>query len=147
LRLVNLMHGGAVDVDEEDLAALGRKVVDDATRLMRAEFDLVKAELGQALKRMAVAVGLIAVGAVFLLIALIEALGAVPAWLGPAFFGNFWLGWLLVGAAFLLFALLLVVLGTLRVRRSLSQGKQTFETIKEDGQWLRGLIRRGSSGS
>ena len=136
-----------MDVDEEDLAALGRKVVDDMSRLVRAEFDLIRAELGQALRRMAVALGLIAAGAVFVLIGLIEALGALPAWLGPAFFGNVWLGWLLVGAAFLILAGLMVALGTMRVRRSLSQGKQTFETIKEDGQWLRGLIRRGSSGS
>ena len=136
-----------MDVDEEDLAALGRKVVDDTSRLVRAEFDLVRAELGQTLRRMAVAIGLIAVGAVLVLVALIEGLGALSAWVGPAFLGSVWLGWLLVGAAVLILAGLLVFLGTMRVRRSLSQGRQTFATIKEDGQWLRGLIRRGSSGS
>jgi len=141
------MRGGAVDVDDEDLAALGRKVVDDTVALVRAELDLVRAELGEALRRMAVAIALVSAAAVFFLIALIEALGALPAWLGPAFFGNPWLAWLLVGGALLIIALLLGLVGTMRVRRSLSQGKHTFGTIKEDGRWLRGLIRRGDSGS
>lgn len=136
-----------MDVDDENLAALGRKVADDAVRLVRAELDLVRAELSAAMRRMAVAIALIATAAVFLLIAVIEAIGALPSWLGPAFLGNAWLGWLIVGGAFLLVALALGLLGTMRVRRSLSQGKHTFETIKEDGQWLRALIRRGSSGS
>ena len=136
-----------MDVDDEDLAALGRKLVDDTVQLVRAELDLVRAELGEALKRMALAIALIGAAAVFLLIALIEALGALPAWLGPAFFGNPWLAWLIVGGALLSIAVALGLVGTMRVRRSLSQGKHTFDTIKEDGQWLRGLIRRGDSGS
>jgi len=116
-------------------------------RFVRADFELLKAELARTLKRVAIAAGLIGAAGVFLLIAFIEALGALPAWLGPAVFGSTWLGWLVVGGLFMLVAVLLAFLGTKNVRRSFSQGKQTFNTIKEDGEWLRGLIRPGSSES
>jgi CHASE3 domain sensor protein len=136
-----------VDVNQEDVAALARAVLEDARALVRADLELLRAELGQAIRRIALAAGLIAAGLVFLLLALVEAFGALPSWLGPAVLRSTWVAWLLVGAGLLLVAVTLALLGTLRVRRSLSMGRHSFDSIKEDAEWLRGLIRRDSSGS
>jgi hypothetical protein len=132
---------------EESLGALGRDVADDAMRLVRAEIDLAKAELKNAARRLAVAVVLLSLAALLLLIGVIEALGAAPEAFSQRLFGNRWLGWLALGGLLAILAVLLAVLGTLTVRRSLRTGKETVDAFKEDTQWVRGLTRRGSSGS
>jgi len=129
------------------LGTLGREVADDALRLVRAEIDLAKAQFRDAARRLVVAALLIVVALVLLLIGVTEALGAVPAAFSQRLFGNGWLGWVALGGVIAILAVVLALLGTLAVRRSLSEGKQTVDTFKEDTQWVKGLTRRGSSGS
>jgi hypothetical protein len=140
------VSSGTPDGDE-DLVALVRKIVDDAMKVARADFELAKAQLRSAMIGMAIATGLVAAALLLLLIAVIDALGALPEAFGPGLLGSSWLGWLALGGVFLVLAIVLGVLGTMRVRRSLSQGKQTVHTLKEDAEWLRGLPKRSSSGS
>jgi len=129
------------------LGALGREVADDAVRLVHAEIDLAKAQFKDAARRLIVAVVLIVAASVLLLIATIEALGALPVAFSQRLFGNPWLGWLALGGVIAVLAVLLALLGTLAVRRSLTEGKQTVDAIKEDTRWVKGLTRRGSSES
>lgn len=129
------------------LGALGREVADDALRLVRAEIDLAKAQFRDAARRLILAAILIVVASVLLLIGVTEALGALPAAFSVHLFGNAWLGWLALGGVVAILAVVLALLGTLAIRRSLSEGKQTVDTFKEDTQWVKGLTRRGSSGS
>lgn len=132
---------------DDDLVALVRTIVDDAMRVVRADLDLARAQLQSAVMGLAIAVGLVAAALLFLLIGVIDALGALPEAFGPGLLGSSWLAWLVLGGIFLVIAFVLGVLGTMRVRRSLSQGKQTIQTLKEDAEWLRGLTKRSSSGS
>ena len=90
---------------------------------------------------------LIVVALVLLLIAVVEALGALPVAFSQHLFGNPWLGWLALGGVIAVLAMVLALLGTLAVRRSLTEGKQTVDAIKEDTRWVKGLTRRGRSES
>lgn len=132
---------------DEGLGALGRDVADDAVRLVRAEIELAKAQAKDAAKRLIIAVVLLVTAAMLLLIGVIEALGSAPAAFSQRLFGNGWLGWVALGGLLMVLGLLVALLGTLAVRQSLREGKQTVGTFKEDTEWLKGLTRRGSSGS
>jgi hypothetical protein len=138
------VSSGTPDGDE-DLVALVRKIVDDAMKVARADFELAKAQMRAAFIGLAISLGLIVVALVFLLIAVIDALGALPEAFGPGLLGSSWAGWLVLGGIFLVIAIVLGFLGTVAVRRSLSQGKQTVQTLKEDAEWLRALTKRSSS--
>jgi Putative Actinobacterial Holin-X, holin superfamily III len=140
------VSSGTPDGDE-DLVALVRKIVDDAMKVARADFELAKAQMRAAFIGLAISLGLIVAALIFLLIAVIDALGALPEAFGPGLLGSSWLGWLVLGGIFLVIAIVLGFLGTVGVRRSLIQGKQTVQTLKEDAEWLRGLTKHSSSGS
>lgn len=129
------------------LGAIGREVADDAVRLVRAEIALAKAELREAAIRLGLAIGLFTAAALFLLIGLIEMLGAVPAQFGPQLFHQNWLGWVAFGALFFIAALLLAFVGNRMRGRAVREGKQTFTTFKEDAEWVKELTRRSGSGS
>jgi hypothetical protein len=141
------MTSGEPPSEEEALVEMVRKLVADAMAVARADFELAKLQMRQAMVRLGIAIGLIAAAAVLLLIAVIDMFGAIPEALGPRLLGSTWLGWLVTGAIFLVIAGILAFLGTLRVRRSFSEGKQTVDTLKEDVEWLRALTKRSGSGS
>jgi hypothetical protein len=82
LRLPTYMPGGTVDGDapeSTDPISLARQVVEDAIRLARAELNVIGAELKRAIIQLVIAAALMIVALVFLLIAVIEALGALPS--------------------------------------------------------------------
>jgi Putative Actinobacterial Holin-X, holin superfamily III len=132
---------------DEGLGALGRDVADDAIRLVRAEIDLAKAQAKEAAKRLILAVVLLVMAATLLLIGVIEALGGAPAAFSQRLFGNGWLGWVALGGLLMVVGVFLALFGTLAVRQSLREGKRTVGAFKEDTEWLKGLTRRGNSGS
>lgn len=129
------------------LGAIGREVAEDAVRLVRAEIELAKAQMKAAAIRLAVAIVLFAVALSFLFVGVIEALGAVPSHYSQPMFGNDWLGWVVFGGLFFAVALVVALIGTLSLRSSFKEGKDTMTTFKEDAEWARGLTKRGSSGS
>jgi predicted ferric reductase len=143
------MSGGTVDgdaPDSPDPITLARQVVEDAIRLARAELTLVTAELKRAAIQLAIAIGLIMAAAVFLLIGVIEALGALPS--GLNILGSEWARWAALGGIFLILAAVLIYLGQSRARKAIKRGRKNVqETLKEDAEWLRELTKRSVSGS
>jgi predicted ferric reductase len=137
----------AGDVPEStDPISLARQVVEDAIKLARAEFDVVSAELKRAAIQLAIALALIMVAMVFLLIGVIEALGALPS--GLTILGSEWARWAALGGIFLIIAVVLIFLGKSRATRAIKRGRKNVqETLKEDAEWLRELTKRSASGS
>ncbi|MFI5287384.1 MAG: phage holin family protein, partial [Candidatus Dormibacteria bacterium] len=109
------MPGGTVDGDAPDSTdpiTLARQVVEDAVKLARAELNVVAAELKRAVIQLAIAVALIMAAAVFLLIGVIEALGALPS--GLNILGSEWARWAALGGIFLILAVVLIYFGQSR---------------------------------
>jgi hypothetical protein len=132
--------------DSTDPIALARQVIEDAIRLGRAELAVVGAELKRAIMQLVIAAALIMVAAAFLLIGVIEALGALPSGLG--ILGAEWVRWLALGGIFLVLALVLIFIGQRKARKAISRGrKQVESTLKEDAEWLRELTKRSVKGS
>jgi predicted ferric reductase len=141
--------GGSVDGDAPDSTdpiTLARQVVEDAIHMARAEFAVVASELRRAVLQLAIAIALIMVAAVFLLIAVIEALNALPSGLG--ILGSEWVRWLVLGGIFLVLAGVLIYIGQSRARKAIKRGRtQVQGTLKEDAEWLRELTKRSVKGS
>jgi type VI protein secretion system component VasK len=132
--------------DSTDPIALARQVVEDAIRLARAELNVVTSELKHAVIQLAIAIAMIMVAAVFLLIGVIDAFGALPEGLG--ILGSSWARWAALGGIFLILAAVLIFLGQSRARKAIKRGrKQVQDTLKEDAEWLRELTKRSVSGS
>jgi predicted ferric reductase len=132
--------------DSTDPIALARQVIEDAIRLGRAELAVVGAELKRAIVQLVIAAAMIMVAATFLLIGVIEALGALPSGLG--ILGAEWVRWLALGGIFLLLALVLIYIGQRRARKAIKRGRTQVEsTLKEDAEWLRELTKRSVKGS
>ncbi|HSP10612.1 MAG TPA: phage holin family protein [Candidatus Dormibacteraeota bacterium] len=131
---------------DESIAAIAREVADDAVRLARAEIELAKAEAIAALKRLAIAIGLLAGAGVFALFMTISALGAVPTALAGRVFSG-WTWWLLMAAFFLIIAALLAMFGFRSLKRGIGTGKQMVGSVKEDVAWLKRLTKRNAKES
>jgi|SRR5580704_1603059 predicted ferric reductase len=143
------MSGGTVDGDAPDSTdpiTLARQVVEDGIKLARAELNVVASELKRAVIQLAIAIALIMAAAVFLLIGVIEALGALPS--GLNILGSEWARWAALGGIFLILALVLIYFGQSRARKAIKRGRKNVqETLKEDAEWLRELTKRSVSGS
>ena len=122
--------------DSTDPISLARQVVEDAIRLARAELSVVGSELKRAAIQLAIAIAMITVAAMFLLIGVIEALGALPSGLG--ILGAEWVRWLALGGIFLVLAIVLVFVGKSRATKALQRGRtHGDDPLKEDSDWLR----------
>jgi hypothetical protein len=136
------------DRSDDSVIAMAREIADDAIRMIRADIELAKKELGSAMRRMLVSIALLMVAVLFLLIAVVEALGAVPLTFGPRLFGsNSWLPWLALGGVFLILAVLLGLFGALGMKRAFKNSKGVIDSIKEDVEWAKRLTKRGKSAS
>jgi type VI protein secretion system component VasK len=132
--------------DSTDPISLARQVVEDAIRLARAEMEVVGAELKRAVIQLAIAFALIMVAGVFLVIGVIEALGALPS--GLTILGSEWARWAALGGIFLILAMVLIFFGQSRARKAIKRGRKNVQaTLKEDAEWLRELTKRSVSGS
>ena len=132
--------------ESTDPISLARQVVEDAVKLARAEMEVVGAELKRAVIQLAIAIALIMFALVFLLIGLIEALGALPS--GLTILGSEWARWAALGGIFLILAMVLIFFGQSRARKAIKRGRKNVqETLKEDAEWLRELTKRSVSGS
>jgi hypothetical protein len=132
--------------DSTDPIALARQVIEDAIRLGRAELGVVGAELKRAVIQLVIAAVMIMVATTFVLIGVIEALGALPSGLG--ILGAEWVRWLALGGIFLILAGVLIYIGQRRARKAIKRGRTHIEsTLKEDAEWLRELTKRSVKGS
>ena len=115
-----------------------RRLREDVANLIRTEIELAKAEVQAKLKVHAVAVGLIAGGAAFLLLGLFALVGA--AIFALALVVPYWAAALIVGAVLLLIALLLVFLGQRSIKKTglptpdaaVAEALATVEMVKEE---------------
>lgn len=133
--------------DEDSLVALGRRVGDDAARLVRAEIELAKAQAIEAVKRVAIAAAMLAVAGLLVLFMAIFALAALPERFGGTLLGDSWKGWGVMAALFLVTAMALVGLGVSRVMRTVRATKGTVDSMKEDVAWAKRLTRRDGRSS
>jgi uncharacterized membrane protein YqjE len=132
--------------ESTDPISLARQVVEDAIKLARAEMEVVGAELKRAVIQLAIAIAMIMVAFVFLLIGVIEALGALPS--GLTILGSEWARWAALGGIFLILAMVLIFIGQSRARKAIKRGRKNVQaTLKEDAEWLRELTKRSVSGS
>lgn len=132
--------------ESTDPISLARQVIEDAIKLARAEMEVVGAELKRAIIQLAIAIALIMVAFVFLLIGVIEALGALPS--GLTILGSEWARWAALGGIFLILAMVLIFIGQSRARKAIKRGRKNVQaTLKEDAEWLRELTKRSVSGS
>jgi predicted ferric reductase len=132
--------------ESTDPISLARQVIEDAIKLARAEMEVVGAELKRAIIQLAIAIAMIMVAFVFLLIGVIEALGALPS--GLTILGSEWARWAALGGIFLILAMVLIFIGQSRARKAIKRGRKNVQaTLKEDAEWLRELTKRSVSGS
>ena len=113
---------------------------------MRAEISVVAADLKRAIIQLVIAAAMILAAAVFVLIGVIEALGALPSGLG--ILGAEWVRWLALGGICMVIAGVLIFIGQSKARKAIKRGRQQIEsTLKEDAEWLRELTKRSVKGS
>jgi Putative Actinobacterial Holin-X, holin superfamily III len=132
----------AAGVTEEDLAALGLRISEDAVRLVRLEIELAKAQAKESALRFLWAGVWVGVALVCAVLGVIYALGAVPEAIGPPIH-DYWTGWVVFGAFLLLLAAAFGYVGYRRVMSTLRSTRDAVSSIKEDIEWVKELPRRG----
>ncbi|HEY3373579.1 MAG TPA: phage holin family protein [Candidatus Aquicultor sp.] len=120
--------------ESKSAAELIRQIVQDTSRLIQEEFQLLREELSNTVQRTGVAVALVAAGAFFLIFA-IGYLGFALIVLLSALITP-WISAALVGLAFLAVGAIVIYMGINRFR-SIQTAPQTVETLKEDAEWLK----------
>ncbi|MDO8143422.1 MULTISPECIES: phage holin family protein [Isoptericola] len=118
---------------------LVEKISEQATRLVRAEIALAKAEAAEKAKRSGIGAGLIAVA----LVVVLYAVGVLiwSAILGLAEAWPLWLSALVVGVALVLFAGLLVGIGAAQLKQA-STRPETIDRVKEDVSTVKEGMKR-----
>jgi hypothetical protein len=124
---------------DESIGQLIGEVAGDVSKLFRQEVALAKAELKEEARKAGKAGGMLAgagfaayMVAVLLSLAAVFALGAVMP-----------LGWaaVIVAVVWAVVGAVLYSLGRQRIKQVDPVPRQTIETLKEDGQWLRNQTR------
>jgi len=104
-------------------------VVSDAQRLVALEIALAKQELKDLATGNAIAIGVMALGGLLTALAVLVALPSLVVWLVPWH----WLAAAVWVAAYLVFGVLLVLIGRSRLQVRLP--RRTIESLKENKEW------------
>ncbi|WP_407319307.1 phage holin family protein [Isoptericola halotolerans] len=121
------------------MGRLVEQLSEQATRLVRAEIALAKAELAEKAKRSAVGIGLLGAALVVVLYAV-----GVLVWsaiLGLDVVWPLWLSALVVGVAMVLFAAVLVLVGVRQLKQA-ARRPETIDRVKDDVAALKEGIKR-----
>ncbi len=120
----------------EGIAGAVSELVDDVQRLVELEIQLLQLELKELAIRNGIAIGLLAVGAlgllfavIFLQVALVTAL-PFPAWLNALGVVVFWI----------IVAAILFYIGRARIK--IEPPEKTIQSIKDDLEWVKLQIRQ-----
>jgi Putative Actinobacterial Holin-X, holin superfamily III len=111
------------------LGRLVEQLTEQATRLVRAEIALAKAELAEKAKRSGIGAGLFAGAAVIILYAVGVLIWAAVLGLGEAW--PLWLSALVIGVAMLLLAGLLIAIGVRLLQRA-ARKPESIDRVKDD---------------
>lgn len=139
---------GTTSTDERTLGELVRELGDDASRLVREELTLAKAEMREKLHVYERNAGKIAVGAVLLLGAVLVLLVAVNRGL-TALLAQFmgveiavWLAPLLLAAVAAGVGWSLIRSGKDRIAEEGVAPRRTIDTVKEEKRWIENEVKR-----
>lgn len=121
------------------MGRLVEQLSEQATRLVRAEIALAKAELAEKAKRSGIGAGLVAAALVIVLYAVgvliwSAIIGLAEAW-------PLWLSALVVGVAMVLFAVLLILIAVRQFKQA-ARKPETVDRVKDDVTALKEGISR-----
>jgi len=121
--------------DGRSLGELFSELAQETSTLVRQEVDLAKTEMGQKASRVGKDVGFLAAGGAVAYAGLLAILAGVIVVLDT--FLPLWLAALLVGLVVAAVGYFLVKKGLDALKREDVAPRQTIETLKEDGQWIK----------
>lgn len=127
------------DLRHEPTGALVRDFIGEAQSLVREEVRLAKAEFRDEAKDMGKAAGSIGAGGAVLYAGFLALVGAVVGLLSLAM--HPWVASLIVGLVVMAVGALMVLGGQAKLKRASFKPEQTSETLKEDKEWARGMMR------
>ena len=131
------------DRDDRSVAELTKELLRDVSELVRRELDLAKAELAEKVQQLGMGIGLAAVGAVLLLVAL----GALTATAIIALATTLptWLAALIVTVVVAVAGAIVLRVGIRVLRRGAPPvPDQTVESVKEDIAWVKTRAKSAS---
>lgn len=133
-----------INRDERSIRELVDQLSEDGRRLVRAEVSVVRAELEEKARRLAVGAGLVAVGGVFGLLMLGAA--TATAIIALANVLATWLAALIVTAVLAVVAGIAVLAGVKIMRRGVPPAPtESVDSIKEDVSWVKARARSGAT--
>ncbi len=121
--------------DDRTLGELFSELAQETSTLVRQEVDLAKTEMGQKASRVGKDVGFLAAGGAVAYAGLLAILAGVIVLVGQVI--PMWLSALLVGLVVAGVGYFLVKKGLDALKREDIAPRQTIETLKEDGQWIK----------
>ncbi len=125
--------------DDRTLGELFSELAQETSTLVRQEVNLAKTEMSQKASRVGKDVGFLAAGGVVAYAGLLAILAAVIVVLDT--FLPLWLAALLVGLVVVAVGYSLIKKGLDALKREDLAPRQTMETLKEDGQWIKDQTR------
>jgi predicted phage tail protein len=120
---------------ERSFGALLNGLTADLQRLIRLEIALFKREVAVTTRRLSVGLTAVVVGAVLAFSGWLAAYAA--AIIALALVWPAWLAAVVLGGAMLVLGGILILIGILRIRSQQLAPTRTFETLREDGAWIK----------
>jgi hypothetical protein len=121
--------------DDRTLGELFSELAQETSTLVRQEVNLAKTEVSQKASRVGKDVGFLAAGGVVAYAGLLAILAGVIVLLGQVI--PMWLSALLVGLVVGAVGYFLIKKGLDALKKEDVAPRQTIETLKEDGQWIK----------
>lgn len=125
--------------DDRTLGELFSELAQETSTLVRQEVDLAKTEMGQKASRVGKDVGFLAAGGMVAYAGLLAILAAIIVVLDT--FLPLWLAALVVGLVVAAVGYFLIKKGLDALKQEDVAPRQTMETLKEDGQWIKDQTR------
>ena len=125
--------------NDRSLGELFSELAQDTSTLVRQEMTLAKTEMSQKASRVGKDVGFLAAGGAVAYAGLLAVLAGVIVLLGQII--PMWLSALLLGLVVAGVGYFLVRKGLDALKREELAPRQTMETLKEDGQWIKDQTR------
>ena len=125
--------------DDRTLGELFSELAQETSTLVRQEVNLAKTEMSQKASRVGKDVGFLAAGGVVAYAGLLAILAGMIVLLGQVI--PMWLSALLVGLVVAAVGYFLIKKGLDAHKREDVAPRQTMETLKEDGQWIKDQTR------
>lgn len=125
--------------DDRSLGDLFSELARETSTLVRQEVDLAKTEMSQKASRVGKDVGFLAAGGMVAYAGLLAILAGVIVVLDT--FLPLWLAAILVGLVVAVVGYFLIKKGLDALKKEDVAPRQTIETLKEDGQWIKDQTR------